>query len=176
VVLIAGGLALSPACSTDQVEGCQKDTDCATGRICEAGACTWASGGSSGMSCVETGQTCSVNRDCCNFQDEAGFCVNGTCADACSMDTDCQSGCCAPLVSGQRACAPSAICQQACVEAGESCSVNADCCNFRDGMGFCVDGICADTCDQNMPEECLSTCCAELEGGDFACAPFELCL
>ncbi len=173
VVLLAAGLGLSGACATEQPVGCQKDTDCAEGRICEAGACTWSE--ASAPTCKETGETCSVNGDCCNFQGGDGYCVSGNCADACSMGTDCLSGCCAPLASGQRACAPVEICSQPCVDSGQSCSVNGDCCNYRDGHGFCVDGICADSCEMSTPEECFSGCCAELQGGDYACAPPEVC-
>lgn len=184
VVLLGVGLALSSvftgACSLEEPVGCQKDDDCATNRICESGTCVWAngqgSGGTSSTSCVETGQSCTVNGDCCNFQHQDGFCVSGTCADACDAAEECQSACCARTQNGERACAPVEICAEVCVDTGESCSVNADCCNYRDGVGYCVDGICADTCAMGASEQCFSGCCAELQGGDWACAPAEYCL
>jgi len=186
VALLVVGLAFFSAggCASEQPLGCQKDTDCATGRICESGACTWApngAAGSSGTSCAETGETCSVNGDCCNFQHLDGFCVSGTCADHCGADGECQSNCCARTQNGERACAPQSICEEVCVETGQSCSVNDDCCNYRDGAGYCVDGICADTCcadetcDMGASEQCASGCCAGLQGGDWACAPAEYC-
>jgi hypothetical protein len=174
-VLLACGLWLFASCAQAPLDGCGKDDDCAEGRICEAGTCVWAEGGPSSTSCVETGEPCSINADCCNFQNEAGFCVSGTCADACSEGVGCESECCALLTSNHFACAPASICEEACVVTGDPCSINSDCCSYRQGSGFCVDGFCADECSQEAPDECESFCCAELSSGDFACAPPELC-
>jgi hypothetical protein len=173
-VLLACALTLASACANEELAGCQKDTDCIDGRICDAGACTYPQGDDAGATCAATGEGCSVNNDCCNFQTDDGSCVSGICADACATDAECESGCCAPLDSGGRACAPTSICEQVCVDAGQSCAVNNDCCAYRGGEGFCVDGTCADACSED--EMCVSTCCAELQSGGQACAPIEVCL
>ncbi len=174
-------------CSTEEPSGCQKDTDCREGRICENHACTNAgtagSGGSGGSSaCSDPGESCAVNGDCCGFDSVSpqSYCVSGTCAAACAntMDgTSCVSGCCAALAVSGFACAPRAICSGTCFQAGEPCSVNGDCCNFLQGDGFCVGGFCADACDPTaMPVNCVSGCCAQLEGSaDYACAPEYIC-
>lgn len=71
--------------------------------------------GGSGGSCVSTGNTCSKNGDCCNFQKSSGYCVDfgsgARCADACTSNTGCTSGCCALLQSGNKACGPSTACK-----------------------------------------------------------------
>ncbi len=181
-------------CSTEEPTGCQKDTDCKEGRICENHACTNASSGGSGggsggsggsaTACSNPGESCAVNGDCCGFNAGDSYCVSGTCAAACTDSTDkttCVSTCCAPLAVSGFACAPVALCNGSCFQAGEPCSVNSDCCNFLAGDGYCVGGYCADECSpdsiQNgVSSECVSGCCAPLEGtSDYACAPEYIC-
>ena len=71
-------------------------------------------------SCVELEAACSVNGDCCDFATatEVGtaLCVNdGTeaaCADVCTANDDCGSGCCGQLdhQAGYGACMDSSVC------------------------------------------------------------------
>lgn len=101
--------------------GCQKDTDCASGRICESGTCVNASGGSGGSG---TGAT-----------------NNGTGGIATSTSGGCTPQC------GNRVCGPDPECGQSCgacdagrecvagecradgplKENGDTCSTNAEC-------------------------------------------------
>ncbi|HEV8246348.1 MAG TPA: hypothetical protein VGP93_11295 [Polyangiaceae bacterium] len=184
---ILGLSASALGCSSaDQTGGCQKDTDCREGRICENHVCINAgSGGSSGSAgtggsggtsgCANAGESCGVNGDCCKFQSQtpAGFCVNGICSDACASGAECVSGCCAQLEVSGSACAPAEICSKSCFATGEPCAVNGDCCNFLANAGFCAGGFCSDKC--TSAAECASGCCATLESGDMACAPEYIC-
>jgi hypothetical protein len=43
---------------------------------------------------------------------ETGYCVEGTCADACTADSECTSNCCFPLQGGGMACAPAVLCEE----------------------------------------------------------------
>lgn len=73
-----------------------------------------ADGTDGGGVCANTGETCTVNGDCCGFDSEETICVNAgdfsVCADTCTDDTDCESLCCAPLEGGGGACAPAEFC------------------------------------------------------------------
>ena len=65
--------------------------------------------------CVTTGDTCSVNGDCCDFDSGGALCVNFLntdvlCSARCTYDFDCFTGCCVDLDSGSRACAPESVC------------------------------------------------------------------
>lgn len=68
--------------------------------------------GGSGGECVPANGTCVDPLDCCNVQMETGYCVEGTCADACTADSQCTSNCCFPLQGGGSACAPAALCEE----------------------------------------------------------------
>lgn len=124
-------------------------------------------------SCTETGYACSSNSQCCNFQDGKGFCVDGYCADSCVRNSGCVSNCCAELDNGTSACSPRAVCSGLCTPTGGSCVSNHECCNFRGGTGWCVEGYCADACTRDSG--CRSNCCAKLDHGGFACAPPSVC-
>jgi hypothetical protein len=178
VVLFGGVVLIMSGClgGDDDEGGCSKDSDCAAGRICENRACITVdgSGGTTGDGgCTSTGMSCEINGNCCSFQVDDGYCVGGTCADACASNSECASGCCAALEGGGAACAPASICEQTCTATGSGCAINGDCCSFLEGDGYCVDGTCADACASNS--ECVSGCCAALEGGGSVCAPAVYC-
>ncbi len=164
----------------DEPAGCSNDNECAMGRVCENGSCVNGSAqgtggsGSGGGQCTASGNTCSQNGDCCSFLEGDGFCVDGVCADACSSSSECVSGCCGSLEGGGGACGPQAWCGGgSCQPTGSSCSSNGQCCNFLEGEGYCVDGRCADSCYYNS--DCVSGCCASLQGGGNACAAAYVC-
>jgi len=71
-----------------------------------------AQGGSSegGGSCAATGSSCSEQTDCCNYLDAAGVCADFVCSDYCQSNSDCASGCCAPLNVGGSVCSPPSYC------------------------------------------------------------------
>lgn len=169
--------------------GSSGDDDTGTGRAsggtggtnvaADAGASGDGAGGA-GM-CVTTGDACALNGDCCSFTETSGFCVNydghPRCYDGCSADADCASHCCALLSGGAKACAPAELCSD-CIATGQACSVNGDCCSFTQSNGYCVgpaggSKVCSDGCSQN--NDCASGCCAELDSGDFVCAPSSVC-
>jgi hypothetical protein len=125
-VVCAGGCS-SPAIADDDGESsqCDKDADCKGDRICSDGECVdpepdskpgaSSSGGSGGSGmCLDAGEVCSVNGDCCSFLEGDGFCVDdgsaARCADACFTNSDCVSGCCAPLEGDGYVCSPVEFC------------------------------------------------------------------
>ncbi len=127
--------------------------------------------------CTATGKTCTVNGDCCNFNEGTGSCVSGRCTDSCTSNSACVSGCCASLQSGGRACGPASLCTS-CTSTGGACSVNGNCCNFQVGQGFCVNrstgALCVDSCTGNT--QCNSNCCAPLTGSaGSVCSPPSYC-
>jgi hypothetical protein len=125
--------------------------------------------------CVEAGNECASNGECCSFDDPiVGYCVGGTCADGCNVDSDCQSNCCAGLQSGGSACGPAEFC---CVDDYEPCEVNNDCCSYLGGAGYCISdtGACQPLCTTNT--DCASNCCLPIdaETGESVCAPADYC-
>jgi hypothetical protein len=136
--------------------------------------------------CKASLDACTSNGDCCGFSTHANYCVNtGTslgaiCAIACTSDSECKSGCCAPLKSGGSVCAPSSQCQTTCTGGDlDSCSKNSDCCGYASGHNYCVNtggalgAICAISCTSGS--QCSSGCCAPLTGGGAVCAPSSAC-
>ncbi|MGH1340095.1 MAG: hypothetical protein ACRBN8_00985 [Nannocystales bacterium] len=69
---------------------------------------------SDGGQCVQTGSACEINGDCCGWDGGDSSCVDFggpvVCADYCWDGSDCASGCCILLNSGDGACAPSDEC------------------------------------------------------------------
>jgi hypothetical protein len=66
----------------------------------------------------------------------------------------------------------------ACVEVGEGCSINGDCCDFNAGDALCVTygdygALCGGTC--NVAGDCVSGCCVGTDGPSSVCAPAEFC-
>jgi hypothetical protein len=124
------------------------------------------------------------------------FAFAGLAASACSSKSDDDSGgcrsdneCAAGRVCDNGTCVNSSIGQGGngstggqggsgsgggqCTANGSSCTANGDCCSFQQGDGYCVDGVCADSCGSSS--ECVSGCCAALEGGGGACGPQAWC-
>jgi hypothetical protein len=81
----------------------------ATGGSSTGGASGSATGGSGGA-CVQSGGTCVDPTDCCAVLTGTGYCVAGTCADACEVDSECDTNCCAELTNGSFACGPAELC------------------------------------------------------------------
>jgi hypothetical protein len=181
--VLAAGIGLLVAC------GSSGDDDTGTGNASggtggtsgqgDAGASGDGAGGAG--SCVVSGAPCALNGDCCSFTETSGFCVNydgdPRCYDGCTEDADCASQCCALLSGGVKACAPAELCTD-CIATGKACSVNGDCCSFIQSNGACVgpaggSAVCSDGCSQN--NDCASKCCAELDSGDYVCAPSSVC-
>lgn len=135
--------------------------------------------------CKESLGSCTSNGDCCGFSTHANYCVNtggslgAICAIACTSDSECSSGCCAPLKSGGSVCAPATQCQVACAGDLGSCTKNGDCCGYSSGHNYCVNtggslgAICAISCTSNS--QCSSGCCATLTSGGAVCAPASAC-
>ena len=102
-----------------------------------------------GPSCQATGSTCTVQGDCCSFLDGDGSCVDyGTgarCADGCSVDSDCNSGCCAVLTNGARACGPASACQGGI---GDPCTSDTQCLS---GLS-CTGTWCTTSCSSSLTD------------------------
>ena len=64
-----------------------------------------------------------------------------------------------------------------CLDPGDDCDINGDCCGFDDGMTVCTqfDGpkVCADLCDDGS--QCNSGCCVSIDIGGGVCAPSSFC-
>jgi hypothetical protein len=128
---------------------CFDDTACKGGRICSDRRCVApdenaigmdensdeSSGDESGMDdaasgegsdgsamneCVDAGQSCEANGDCCGFGTQSAGCVQlGSglaCSDMCEANAGCASGCCSPLLTndepaGYAGCLPADYCQ-----------------------------------------------------------------
>jgi Cys-rich repeat protein len=138
---------------------CDRDLDCATGEVCDAGECVDA-----------PTLECRNDRDC----EEPDVCIGGTCAPlgTCAADSDCADGqacveqtCVDPSVECQsdRDCAEGDLCiDAACVTPAvrDACDFSADC-----EDGFCIDGLCRASCEAPSDCEVDETC----RGG--ICAP-----
>jgi hypothetical protein len=82
------------------------------GSVSTGGAGPAGGSGGSGGECVEAGGICEVPTDCCAVQTGTGFCVGGACADACTVDSECDTNCCAELTNGSFACGPAELCEE----------------------------------------------------------------
>jgi hypothetical protein len=87
-------------------DGCETDNDCGGGRICDDGKCTEPQTGA----CVEPGNIC-VGPECC----EGSICVSdgssSVCAAECTSNSQCNSGCCAPVSGTDKSvCSPAEYC------------------------------------------------------------------
>jgi hypothetical protein len=132
--------------------------------------------------CSAAGVDCSADpTTCCNGNTCVQFDTNTTCAANCSIGSDCADCCCEPLTGGGAVCTANSCagtCGNGCSGIGSLCGVNGDCCDFAAGDAWCVGygelGVyCASSCVNNS--DCVSNCCAPLDGGGAACSPAEFC-
>jgi len=125
-----------------------------------------AGAGGGGGQCLATGTDCTATPNACC----SGICFNkvgdpahhAACAAACTQDADCLSGCCTMLVgTAVKSCAPRGFCIETCMAPGTACLTTDDCC----AGNTCVtpSNTCAANCTSNA--ECVSGCCALLQGG-----------
>ncbi len=113
-LILTGGLISAVACGdSSSGDGCEKDTDCKGDRVCDDGECVDADASGTGSgTCTDVGKVCSAGDTCCND----ALCVgaegeDSRCADQCTLDSQCQSGCCAPLSnSSARVCSDPSFC------------------------------------------------------------------
>ncbi|MET0286817.1 MAG: hypothetical protein ABW352_20210 [Polyangiales bacterium] len=184
------GCAPGKSCGVQAITGSTLLLGCVnTGTVANGSAC-------SADTCV-AGSTCvgSICRAFCGKDEQCG--TNGHCVTAvtsgtdaapihglsacftgCSVDTDCDTGCCRPLSSAPNAgnlCLTGTAC---CAQAGASCAGNDDCCGFGDSEAFCVTepaggAICRASCSTGA--DCQSGCCAPLSGGGMACFAASQC-
>jgi len=94
-------------------------TTCLRDDQCNSGCCKTLQNGSAAVcapasycsACVSAGGSCAGGKTCCG----GGICVvtstDTTCADTCTADAQCTSGCCAPLTnSTTKVCSPPSFC------------------------------------------------------------------
>lgn len=106
-----------------------------------------------GTSCTATSGSCSTNGACCNFAQEKGMCVDfgsgGRCADFCTANSGCNSGCCTSATDGHKVCGPASACQ-VLKGTGDGCTLGSQCTSGTCGTaGWCTaacspsDSVCA---------------------------------
>src|SRR5262249_20347220 len=132
---------------------------------------------------------CFPDQSICNA-DPAGCCLglrcvsatgapNAVCTPQCVRNTDCSSGCCAPLKDGSaKGCAPAQYCAGACIDAGGSCtSAASSCCPGTQCVyddATVSTASCAALCD--FDADCVSGCCAPLaDGSGSVCSDTSYC-
>jgi hypothetical protein len=127
---------------------CYPNGTCNAGLSCLSNVCVNTGGGAGGApACGTAGQACGGAAPCCS----GAVCATNTCAAICVSDSDCASGCCWPLASGERAC-------RACGSPGQACSSAAPC--RSDAVCLTTSNTCAAICVSNS--DCASGCCHSL--------------
>ena len=197
-ILATAAVATAPACTDDDhtdastfatpggaTSPASDDTGDDAGASCNLAADKWYSDCSEGCGDVMVCQSFCL--DCENH-----------CMVSCSDNTDCEAvgaGSCEDSTYGSNRCSsPPTQCPgdapsdppadpttgggDVCQDAGETCDVNGDCCDFAEGGALCIDysgygTYCGATCSD--PSDCASGCCAETDDGSQVCAPSEFC-
>ncbi|NYZ74002.1 hypothetical protein H0O00_02580 [Candidatus Micrarchaeota archaeon] len=115
---------------------------CCEGLMCENGKCV--------TQCMETGDKCNYDNDCCE-----GYCSEGYCS------TQCMEKAGASCWPGGRECCEGMTCTNGrcvvpCTKDGEKCSKDSDCCSDT-----CLDGYCSEgqTCQTSGQCTDSSECC-----------------
>jgi cysteine-rich repeat protein len=111
-------------CGNGQVEG---DEACDDGNFEDGDSCSATC--TSTPVCGATGQSCTLDADCCSTS-----CVGGSCAQACAASGEsCTAGidCCSNNCSGGQ-------CAGACTADFAQCTIDADCCSLTCLTGFCL--------------------------------------
>ncbi len=131
--------------------------------------------GDSGV-CTATSSACTSDSQCCSWQQNHGYCVNygseTLCADSCTVNSDCVSGCCATTQQGHNVCAPSSTCNPTNESLGAPCTSNSQCasgtCANGGGTGL---GWCTMTCtnDSQCPNSPYLMFCMQNSGGADVC-------
>jgi hypothetical protein len=132
------------------LDDCEPGLDCSRESVCVQDG-----GGAS-----ECGGRCTSDQYC--------IISFGECRDKCRFDTDCATGCCAPLEGGGSACLDDRYCDDSGGGGG-----GGDQCNCAsDEICVNTDGVpgCYPTCTSNS--QCASGCCSTVDGAaGNACAP-----
>jgi len=164
--------------------------NCGTGSCgtCLSGQACSPSGTCVSACFARVGDACTADADCCADRGVTTRCVRLTgvgtvCTAACANNSDCVSGCCAPLNDGTRACNVALFCASnaACFSpVGGACSGDMDCCRETTGLQnptacTCVGAACncAALCSQHS--DCASGCCARRSDGVRVCAAASAC-
>ncbi|MFO0598698.1 MAG: hypothetical protein U0228_25555 [Myxococcaceae bacterium] len=102
------GFCVSGRCA----DSCTSNSGCVSGccALLVSGNRACSSPSSCTSTCAGVNSFCSVNGDCCNWQAGTGFCVDHHCADSCSRNSDCVSGCCASTLQGSLVCSARSFC------------------------------------------------------------------
>jgi len=125
--------------------------------------------------CIEVGQPCSDNAQCCYSRCEDGLCMGptGMCSEvgvACAASAECCSGRCeAQSEDAQRVCVAAL---DTCHVGGESCLFDSDCCSGTCGDdGFCPTMTRCQTAGEPCTgfHECCSGTCADPGTGTSVC-------
>jgi hypothetical protein len=118
-----GFAAGDAVCVTESAGGAICRATCSMGSDCQSGCCAPLSGGGNACfavsqchgDCASANEACQTAVDCCGGAADTQVCVNQgagpICADRCTTNGQCQSGCCAALQVGGNVCAPPIYCQ-----------------------------------------------------------------
>jgi hypothetical protein len=157
-----GDYCINGRCTPDS--GCSEQGEtCAIGQIecCDGFMC---SEGKCVTQCMDSGDKCNYDNDCCE-----GYCDDGVCTTQCieAAGASCWPGvrnCCEGMACTNGKCA------EPCKKSGEKCSKESDCC----GDLACSDGYCAEGQDCQTSGSCSgsSDCCSGYYCGDIGyCTP-----
>jgi hypothetical protein len=130
----SGSISVGSSCTPGISVACEGAGGCSGGQACNADGtgfgtcvCAVASSSSSGSPCLSMGTVCaSTPNACCSGvceSDAADPSHTPVCAPACTLDSDCEYGCCALSVGANaKSCAPRGFCPT-----GGTCTSDAGC-------------------------------------------------
>ncbi len=130
------------------------------------------------------GTACTADAQCCpESTGNPTYCtgMNGVsqCQAACTLNSNCVSGCCAARADGVHVCADPSYCAACSVAVGNTCSSDAQCCADPTSgrTTYCTNEVgttvCRTTC--TVGTDCASGCCARRSDGVFICSDPSLC-
>jgi len=136
------GTCNASVCCVAANAACTANSECCSDAVCRAGTCQ-APGGNgdvcdetadcsgdlicgSSVCCVDDGDTCAANTECCDGQS----CIGGACTDLSGLDGICDA-------NDDEDCATGYLCESAtcCADEGTTCTIDGDCCSGS----VCVD-------------------------------------
>jgi hypothetical protein len=151
------GNYLCSGSSASCLTSCASDTDCVTGTYCN------------GTSCVSTlaqGATCSRARQCASSNCVDGYCCNSACAGACDV-CNATPGTCTPVAAGSAG-SPTCgnyKCDGASASCPTSCSTDANCSSGN----YCSSGACVPLLADGNPCSSTTQCVSGFCAGNICC-------
>lgn len=156
----------------DCTTGCCEPLTTGTASVCAPALYCSPTCRSTGSSCLDNPGACCPNTTCAYTSLLAS---TPSCAAFCAFNSDCASGCCAPLGSGASVCADPSYCASNCLPAGtRPCGLGTDCCPGSYCISDAINQICLPLCTSNT--QCSTGCCAAPNGnGVYVCTDPAYC-